>query len=197
MQKTSTADKAKMIFLLLYFLILTIERVISLASVFTGDLASYDPLDWYMTALTVLSIIGAYAFIFTKCRMNVKKYPNGKVSGSPMADADNFGKLAVAAGILLQRCKHGICRLKLYKCPAVFFYDCEIHVGVALTAGSLYRFVKLRGKSTAIGGVLYGGNKLGMLHIKGDKPFTAAFIHYYVYIYAVIRADILVFAAQS
>lgn len=101
MQKTSTADKAKMIFLLLYFLILTIERIISLVSVFTGDLASYDPLDWYMTALTVLSIIGAYTFIFTKCRMNVKKYPNGKVSGSPMADADNFGKLAVAAGILL------------------------------------------------------------------------------------------------
>lgn len=101
MQKTSSADKAKMIFLLLYFLILTIERVISLVSVFTGDFASYDGLDRYMTGLTVLSIIGAYAFIILKCRITVRKYPNGKVSASPTAEEGEFGKLAIAAGILL------------------------------------------------------------------------------------------------
>lgn len=101
MQKNSTADKAKMIFLLLYFLILTVERIISLVSVFTGDFASYDPLDWYMTALTVLSIIGAYTFILTKCKVTVREYSNGKRSASPTIGEGEFGKLAVAAGILL------------------------------------------------------------------------------------------------
>ena len=60
---TRKSDKAKLIFLLLYFLILTTERVISLVTVFTGDIAGYDLLDWYMTGLTVLSIICAYTFI--------------------------------------------------------------------------------------------------------------------------------------
>lgn len=101
MQKNSTADKAKMIFLLLYFLILTVERIISLVSVFTGDFASYDPLDWYMTALTVFSIIGAYTFILTKCKVTVREYSNGKRSASPTIGEGEFGKLAVAAGILL------------------------------------------------------------------------------------------------
>lgn len=101
MQKTSSADKAKMIFMLLYFLILTVERVISLVSVFTGDFSSYDALDWYMTVLTVASIIGAYAFILTKCKITVREYDNGKTSASPTVGEGEFGKLAIAAGILL------------------------------------------------------------------------------------------------
>ena len=95
------AEGAKMIFLLLYFLILSIERVISLVTVFTGDFSSYDFLDWYMTVLTVCSIVGAYAFVIAKCRFNVKHYDNGKVSAAPVAARDVFGNLAIAAGILL------------------------------------------------------------------------------------------------
>ena len=45
------SDKAKLIFLMLYFLILTVERVISLAAVFTGDFSGYDFLEWYIHAL--------------------------------------------------------------------------------------------------------------------------------------------------
>ena len=82
---TKKSDKAKLIFLLLYFLILTVERVISLVTSFTNG-HIFNALDWYMTILTVLSIAGAYAFMLAKCRFN---------------DADVFGKLAVAAGILL------------------------------------------------------------------------------------------------
>lgn len=100
-EKTGAADKAKLIFLMLYFLILTVERIISLVSVFTGDIAGYDGLEWYMTGLTVCSIIGAYAYILTRCRINVKRYPNGKVSAAPSPDENTFGSLAVAAGILL------------------------------------------------------------------------------------------------
>ncbi len=94
-------DKAKMIFLLLYFLILTIERIISLVSVFTGGVSAWDPLDWYMTVLTICSIIGAYAFILTRCKITVRQYDNGKISASPTIGNGEFGKLAVAAGILL------------------------------------------------------------------------------------------------
>ena len=60
------SDKTKLIFLMLYFLILTVERVISLAAVFTGDFSGYDFLEWYMTGLTIFAIIGAYFFIFTR-----------------------------------------------------------------------------------------------------------------------------------
>lgn len=98
---TKKSDKAKMIFLLLYFLILTIERVISLANVFAGDIGGYDALDWYMTALTTASIIGAYALMLTKCRFTVKRYENGKVSAAPALEDGVFGKLSIAAGILL------------------------------------------------------------------------------------------------
>lgn len=82
---TKKSDKAKLIFLLLYFLILTVERVISLVTSFTNG-HIFNALDWYMTVLTVLSIVVAYVFIIAKCRFN---------------DADVFGKLAIAAGILL------------------------------------------------------------------------------------------------
>lgn len=82
---TKKSDKAKLIFLLLYFLILTVERVISLATSFTNG-HIFNALDWYMTVLTVLSIVVAYVFIIAKCRFN---------------DADVFRKLAIAAGIIL------------------------------------------------------------------------------------------------
>lgn len=82
------SDKAKLIFLLLYFLILTVERVISLVTMFTGDMQGYDFLDWYMAALTVLSIIGAYSYMAARCRLTAPE--NGV-----------FGRLSVAAGILL------------------------------------------------------------------------------------------------
>lgn len=101
MEKKSVADKLKMVFLLLYFLILTVERVISLVCVFTGDFSSYDVLDYYMTALTIVSLIGSYAYILLKCRIVVRRYDNGKVSASPELAVDTFKHLAVAAGIIL------------------------------------------------------------------------------------------------
>ena len=98
---TKRSDKAKLIFLLLYFLILTIERVISLVTVFTGDMGSYDLLDLYMTALTVGAMIGAYVYMIVNCRFTVERRDNGKVSAAPALEQGVFGKLSVAAGILL------------------------------------------------------------------------------------------------
>ncbi len=88
MEKMNRADKAKLVFLLLYFLILTVERLISLGAIFTGDFSAYDGLDRYMTVLTILSLIGAYLFIFFRCR-------------SASSPAELFGRLSVAAGIIL------------------------------------------------------------------------------------------------
>ena len=100
-KKISVSDKLKMIFLLLYFLILTVERVISLVSVFTGDFSTYDALDWYMTALTLFAIFGSYIYILTRCDIFVKRNVNGKTSASPIVSQKNFGRLSIAAGILL------------------------------------------------------------------------------------------------
>lgn len=101
MEKKSAADKAKMIFLLLYFLFLTVERIISIITMFTWDITGYDALDWYMTGLTVCSIIGAYVFMLTKCRFITRRYLNGKISAAPAIEEGAYGKLAIAAGILL------------------------------------------------------------------------------------------------
>ena len=100
-KKISVSDKLKMIFLLLYFLILTVERVISLVNVFMGDFSSYDALDWYMTALTLFAVFGSYVYMLTRCDIFVKRYVNGKTSASPIVSQNNFGRLSIAAGILL------------------------------------------------------------------------------------------------
>ncbi len=92
---TRRSDKAKFIFLMLYFLILTIERVISLATVLTSDIAGYDLLDLYMSVLTVAAIVGAYTYMFLNVRFTAKSHSSDKPEQSV------FGKLATAAGILL------------------------------------------------------------------------------------------------
>ena len=101
MEKKIKIDVLKLVLLLLYFLILTAERIISLVTVFTGDFSGYDCLDWYMTVLTVLSIIGSYCYMLKKCSFKVKRFENGKVSAYPALENDNFGRLSIAAGILL------------------------------------------------------------------------------------------------
>ena len=100
-EKTRTSDVVKMWFLLLYFIILTVERVISLIDVFMGDFSTYDALDWYMTALTLFAIFGAYIFMITRCELFVKRYNHGKIAASPVVSQKNFGRLSIAAGILL------------------------------------------------------------------------------------------------
>ena len=92
---TRKSDKAKFVFLILYFLILTIERIISLATVLTSDIAGYDLLDLYMSVLTAAAIIGAYTYMFLKVRFTAKPRSSDKPEQSV------FGKLAIAAGILL------------------------------------------------------------------------------------------------
>ena len=92
---TRKSDKAKFLFLMLYFLILTIERIISLATVLTSDIAGYDLLDLYMSVLTAAAIIGAYTYMFLKVRFTAKPRSSDKPEQSV------FGKLAIAAGILL------------------------------------------------------------------------------------------------
>lgn len=91
--KRPLSSVLKFVFLALYFLILTAERVISLVVCFTGDLSAHDSLDYYMIALTVLAIFGAYIYGAVKF--------TGAVKHSSEKSGSVFGDLAVAAGILL------------------------------------------------------------------------------------------------
>lgn len=92
--KRSLLSVLKFVFLALYFVILTAERVISLIVCFTNDFSSLDSLDYYMMALTVVAIFGAYIFGAIKFTGAVKNSDENK-KGSV------FGELAIAAGILL------------------------------------------------------------------------------------------------
>lgn len=89
----------KLLFMVLYFLILTVERVISLAACLTGDLSENDALDYYMIALTVLAIFGAYIFAVIKCTGIVRHSGDGDEAQKTRGSF--FGNLAIAAGILL------------------------------------------------------------------------------------------------
>lgn len=101
MKKKFTLDLFKMLFLLAYFLILTIERIISLCAVFTGDFSAYNALDWYMTALTIASLIATYVFIAIRCRFALFKGENGKRALVPLSTPENYKTLSIAAGVLL------------------------------------------------------------------------------------------------
>lgn len=87
----------KFLFLALYFVILTIERVISLIVCFLSDLSAFDTLDYYMIALTVFAIFGAYIMAVMKCTDAAKRQDDEDFK----VNEDVFGNLAIAAGILL------------------------------------------------------------------------------------------------
>lgn len=96
--KSSISNTLKFIFLALYFLILTAERVISVVVCFIGDLSRHDSLDYYMIALTILGIFGAYIYGSVKLRNALHGYED---KDKLRKDGKVFGDLAVAAGILL------------------------------------------------------------------------------------------------
>ena len=101
MTKRTTADKLKRVFILAYFLILSVERIISLVTVFMGDISKYDALDWYMTALTLFAVFGAYVYIATKWRVSAHDSAED-TEELPLTFGENeLAKLAIAAGILL------------------------------------------------------------------------------------------------
>lgn len=90
--QVSLYDKWKFIFLMLYFVILTTERVISLVKCCAGGLKDFDTLDYYMLMLTIFAIFGSYVFAVIRCTDAVKRRKN---------DGNIFSELSVAAGMLL------------------------------------------------------------------------------------------------
>lgn len=87
----------KFLFLALYFAILTIERVISIVVCFASDMSKLDTLDYYMMALTIFAIFGAYVMAVMKCTDAAKRQDDEDFE----PNEDVFGNLAIAAGILL------------------------------------------------------------------------------------------------
>lgn len=82
----------KFIFLLLYFAILTVERIISIVTCCMGDFHSISGLDYYMLMLSIFAVFGSYIYGVICCTDIVKKH----------SDYNNiFSELAIAAGLLL------------------------------------------------------------------------------------------------
>ncbi len=100
-KKKISLDLLKMLFLLAYFLILTVERMISLVTVFTGDFSAYNALDHYMTLMTMLSVVGAYVFLAVKGKFALFKGENGKRSLVPVSSPGSYKVLSISVGILL------------------------------------------------------------------------------------------------
>lgn len=90
--KKTAFGKWKFTLLLLYFTILTVERIISLITCFTGDVDSFALLDYYMVMLTIFAMFGAHIFVVMRCT---------DIVSSKEDNRDIFPELAVAAGILL------------------------------------------------------------------------------------------------
>lgn len=90
--KRTTLGAWKFIFLGLYFVILTIERVISLIKCCMVDFRTIGGLDYYMLMLTIFAIFGSYIYGVICCTDIVKRH----------SDYNNiFSELAIAAGLLL------------------------------------------------------------------------------------------------
>lgn len=89
---TAAYNKWKFIFLMLYFAILTTERVISLVKCCLGNFKGYDTLDYYMLMLTIFAIFGSYVFGVIRCTDLVKRRDRKD---------SIFSELSIAAGILL------------------------------------------------------------------------------------------------
>lgn len=90
--KRTTLGAWKFIFLALYFVILTIERVISLLKCCMVDFRTIGGLDYYMLMLTIFAIFGSYIYGVICCTDIVKRH----------SDYNNiFSELAIAAGLLL------------------------------------------------------------------------------------------------
>lgn len=94
--KKKIVNVMKLLFLALYFLILTVERIISIITCFRGDLSRHDALDYYMIALTILGVFAAYIFGAVKFTNAVKS-----ADDSSGKRADLFPDLAIVSGALL------------------------------------------------------------------------------------------------
>lgn len=90
--KKLDGNKLKFIFLLAYFLILTVERIISLTICCMGEFKSFDFLDYYMIMLTIFALFCSYIFTVLRCTDIIKKRSD---------NFNIFSELAIAAGMLL------------------------------------------------------------------------------------------------
>lgn len=91
-KKMLDGNKMKFIFLLAYFLILTVERIISIVVCCTGEFKKFDFLDYYMIMLTIFALFCSYIFTVLRCTDIVNKRSE---------NFNIFSELGIAAGMLL------------------------------------------------------------------------------------------------
>jgi len=92
-KKTFVFNVLQCVLFMLYFALLTVERIISLVAAFGTPFAEMLPLDGYMTVLTMLSLAGGWAYLVVLGR---KLFDFGAVKNE-----NDFLHPCIAAGILL------------------------------------------------------------------------------------------------
>lgn len=97
----NTLETLKLILLLAYFPLLTIERIVSLCIMFSGYSPVLTSLDFYMTGLVILSIIATYAFLAVEFRKLLFKRCNWKNIPKALLSRHGLKMLSAAVGILL------------------------------------------------------------------------------------------------
>lgn len=101
MKRSVSLETLKLIFLLAYFPILTVERIINLFVTFFGDFSAYTSLDYYMLGLSLLSLAATYIFLTVECRTFLFRRKGRKRSLEMLTTRRNYRMLSAAAGILL------------------------------------------------------------------------------------------------
>lgn len=93
-KKANVADLLKSLFFLLYFVILTVERVISFSAVIADKVLFWGVyFEYYAIAQTALALIGGWGYLLIKGRRLFKL--------TALKTAEDFLQPSVAAGILL------------------------------------------------------------------------------------------------
>lgn len=104
MKRSVSMETLKLVLLLAYFPLLTIERIVSLCIMFSSDTVTLTSLDYYMAGLVILSIAAAYAFLaveFRKTLLNLFNRRKWSTLPRTLTSRHGLRMLTAAAGILL------------------------------------------------------------------------------------------------
>lgn len=91
--RKKTLNVLKCVFFLLYFVVLTVERIISLTAAFSTDLAETGTLNIYMTVIALISLVGGWLYLAVFAR-GLFMFARDKTGA-------DFKHASIAAGIIL------------------------------------------------------------------------------------------------
>ncbi len=101
MKKSVSLETLKLLFLLAYFPILTIERIICLCIMLFGEHTSFTSLDYYMLGIVILSTAAVYVFLAVGFRSILFRRCGKRRSIEVLSSRKSYRTLSAAVGIFL------------------------------------------------------------------------------------------------